>query len=84
MVPISAQTWQNRVILNVFMETSKKWALVQYIQLKYNQLFSAYLPIFIQFQINTAMLYYNFLPPFHSLETPEFLFLCWFRSKFDI
>ena len=68
MVPISARTWQNRAILNVFMETSKKWALVKYIQLKYNQLFSTYPLIFIPFPINAAMLYYRFLPPSHSSE----------------
>ena len=55
----------------------------QYIQLKHNQLFSAYLPIFIQFQINAAMLYCHFLPPCYSSETLEFLFLPCFCSKFD-
>ena len=69
------------------METSKQWALVQYIQLKYNQLFSIssnFHPVFrskfVDPWVQQLVLLYCFLSPFHSFI---FICLCWFNSKSD-
>ena len=78
MVPIFTRTWQNRAILNVFMETSKKSALVQYIQLKSNN----FLAHILQVSDQCSHVVLSFLTSYSS--DSQFLFFLWFHSKFDI